>query len=52
MRSAVPTARAVASVAVATGDTDYAPDGSYMHCETVYVLGFGGTNCFWRHVGP
>jgi hypothetical protein len=27
-------------------DYDYAPDGSYMHCETVYVLGFGGTNCF------
>lgn len=23
-----------------------APDGSWMHCETVYVLGFGGTNCF------
>lgn len=21
-------------------------DGTWMHCETVYVLGFGGTNCF------
>ena len=27
-------------------DTDYRPDGSYMHCERVYVLGFGGENCF------
>jgi len=26
--------------------------GTQYHCETVYVLGFGGTNCFWRHVGP
>ena len=26
--------------------------GNQYHCETVYVLGFGGTNCFWRHVGP
>lgn len=23
-----------------------AADGTWMHCETVYVLGFGGTNCF------
>lgn len=23
-----------------------APDGTWLHCETVYVLGFGGTNCF------
>lgn len=23
-----------------------APDGTWMHCESVYVLGFGGTNCF------
>lgn len=23
-----------------------AEDGTWMHCETVYVLGFGGTNCF------
>lgn len=22
------------------------PDGTWMHCETVFVLGFGGTNCF------
>lgn len=22
------------------------PDGTWYHCETVYVLGFGGTNCF------
>lgn len=22
------------------------PDGTWLHCETVYVLGFGGTNCF------
>jgi len=30
------------------GFCDYAPnpDGTWMHCETVYVLGFGGTNCF------
>lgn len=23
-----------------------AADGSFMRCETVYVLGFGGTNCY------
>ena len=23
-----------------------APDGTWLHCESVYVLGFGGTNCF------
>ncbi|AEK08168.1 hypothetical protein SEA_YEET_102 [Mycobacterium phage Yeet] len=23
-----------------------APDGTWMHCESVYVMGFGGTNCF------
>jgi len=22
------------------------PDGTWIHCESVYVLGFGGTNCF------
>lgn len=22
------------------------PNGDKYHCETVYVLGFGGTNCF------
>ena len=27
-------------------DTDYRPDGSYMHCESVYVMGYGGENCF------
>ena len=26
-------------------DGDIAPDGSYMHCESVYVLGFGGASC-------
>ena len=30
-------------------DSDYAPDGSYMHCESVYVMGFGGSNCFRVH---
>jgi hypothetical protein len=28
-------------------DFDHWPDGSYMHCDVVYVFGFGGTNC-WR----
>ena len=23
-----------------------AADGTWLHCESVYVLGFGGTNCF------
>lgn len=27
-------------------DGPAAADGTWMHCETVYVLGFGGTNCF------
>lgn len=22
------------------------PDGTWYHCESVYVLGIGGTNCF------
>lgn len=26
-------------------DTDYAPDGSYNHCVTVDVMGFGGSQC-------
>ena len=26
-------------------DSDYWPDGSYMHCVTVYVMGFGGSQC-------
>jgi hypothetical protein len=25
--------------------------GNQYHCESVYVLGIGGQNCFWRHVG-
>jgi hypothetical protein len=32
-------------------DFDYAPDGSYTHCETVYVMGFGGTNCYRVYPG-
>ena len=30
------------------GFCDGAPaaDGTWLHCESVYVLGFGGTNCF------
>ena len=27
-------------------DAPASPDGTWMHCETVYVMGFGGTNCF------
>ena len=27
-------------------DSMPAADGTWTHCETVYVLGFGGTNCF------
>jgi hypothetical protein len=27
-------------------DYDHQPDGSFMRCDTVYVLGFGGTNCY------
>lgn len=27
-------------------DGQPAADGTWLHCETVYVLGFGGTNCF------
>jgi hypothetical protein len=27
-------------------DYDEAPDGSFTRCDTVYVLGFGGTNCY------
>jgi hypothetical protein len=26
-------------------DSPSAPDGSFTRCDTVYVLGFGGTNC-------
>lgn len=27
-------------------DGPVGPDGTWLHCETVLVLGFGGTNCF------
>ncbi|EHM22824.1 hypothetical protein MBOL_01890 [Mycobacteroides abscessus subsp. bolletii BD] len=27
-------------------ESDYAPDGSFTRCDTVYVLGIGGTNCY------
>ena len=27
-------------------DFNYGADGSYTHCESVYVLGFGGQNCY------
>ncbi len=27
-------------------DGPIGPDGTWLHCETVYVLGFGGTNCY------
>ena len=27
-------------------DSDWAPDGSFTRCDTVIVLGFGGTNCY------
>lgn len=29
-----------------------APDGTWYHCESVYVLGFGGQNCFWVRPVP
>lgn len=30
------------------GFCDYSPnsDGTFMHCESVYVMGWGGQNCF------
>jgi hypothetical protein len=28
------------------------PDGTWFHCESVYVLGFGGTNCFYVRPVP
>lgn len=42
---------AVGSMLLATPEAEAmpgqcGPDGTWMHCETVYVLGFGGTNCF------
>ena len=27
-------------------DSAPAPDGSFTRCDTVYVLGIGGTNCY------
>lgn len=27
-------------------------NGTFYHCETVYVLGFGGTNCFFVRPVP
>ena len=27
-------------------DGPFYPDGSFQRCTTVYVLGFGGTNCY------
>ena len=27
-------------------------DGTFYHCETVYVMGFGGTNCFYVRPVP
>ncbi|OBK09047.1 hypothetical protein [Mycolicibacterium conceptionense] len=36
------------------GFCDYPPrpDGTWYHCESVYVLGFGGTNCFYVRPVP
>ena len=28
------------------------PDGRWLHCESVYVVGFGGTNCFMVRAVP
>ncbi|MCG7592597.1 hypothetical protein MHN84_01145 [Mycobacterium sp. PSTR-4-N] len=28
------------------------PDGTFQRCDTVYVLGIGGTNCYQVPVGP
>jgi hypothetical protein len=28
------------------------PDGSFYHCEAVYVLGFGGQNCYQACLDP
>ena len=33
-------------------DYDEQPDGSFMRCDTVYVLGFGGTNCYRVYPAP
>ena len=36
------------------GFCDYPPqpDGTWYHCETVFVMGFGGTNCFYVRPVP
>ncbi len=36
------------------GFCDSAPqsDGSFYHCESVYVFGIGGRNCFWVRPVP
>ena len=33
-------------------DYDHDADGSFMRCDTVYVLGFGGTNCYRVYPPP
>ena len=33
-------------------DYDQGMDGSFMRCDTVYVLGFGGTNCYRVYPPP
>lgn len=33
-------------------DYDQGSDGSFMRCDTVYVLGFGGTNCYRVYPPP
>jgi hypothetical protein len=32
-------------------DSPPGPDGMFTRCDTVYVLGFGGTNCYQVPVG-
>jgi hypothetical protein len=32
-------------------DFDYASDGSYTHCESTYVFGIGGRNCYRVYPG-
>ena len=33
-------------------DSPPGPDGTWYHCESVYVMGFGGTNCFYVRPVP
>lgn len=58
--SAAPVASACANVVNGSGGAlgngggvqeSCLPDGSKYHCESVYVLGFGGQNCFVIPVG-